>query len=41
VSLWETRGSPFFADPLLAAAGLDRLTHRADVILITGASYRA
>jgi len=30
-----------FADPLLASAGLDRLTHRADVILITGASYRA
>lgn len=30
-----------FADPLLASAGLDRLTHRADVILITGASFRA
>jgi DNA replication protein DnaC len=30
-----------FADPLLASAGLDRLTHRADVVLITGASYRA
>jgi len=30
-----------FTDPLLASAGLDRLTHRADVILITGASYRA
>jgi DNA replication protein DnaC len=30
-----------FADPLLASAGLDRLTHRADVILIKGASYRA
>jgi DNA replication protein DnaC len=30
-----------FADPLLASAGLDRLTHRADVVLITGASFRA
>jgi DNA replication protein DnaC len=30
-----------FADPLLASAGLDRLTHRADAILITGASFRA
>jgi DNA replication protein DnaC len=30
-----------FTDPLLASAGLDRLTHRADVVLITGASYRA
>jgi len=30
-----------FGDPLLASAGLDRLTHRADVVLITGASYRA
>jgi DNA replication protein DnaC len=30
-----------FSDPLLASAGLDRLTHRADVVLITGASYRA
>jgi DNA replication protein DnaC len=30
-----------FADPLLASAGLDRLTHRADVIPITGASFRA
>ncbi len=30
-----------FADPLLASAGLDRLSHRADVILITGVSYRA
>jgi DNA replication protein DnaC len=30
-----------FGDPLLASAGLDRLTHRAHVLLITGASYRA
>lgn len=31
----------WFADPLLASAGLDRLAHRAHVIIITGASYRA
>ena len=31
----------WFADPLLASAGLDRLTHRAHVIIITGSSYRA
>ncbi len=31
----------WFANPLLASAGLDRLAHRAHVILITGASYRA
>lgn len=31
----------WFADPLLASAGLDRLSHRAHVIVITGASYRA
>ncbi|MBU1877881.1 MAG: IS21-like element helper ATPase IstB [Chloroflexi bacterium] len=30
-----------FRDPLLASAGLDRLTHRAEVILIPGSSYRA
>jgi DNA replication protein DnaC len=30
-----------FNDPLLASAGLDRLTHRAEVVTITGASYRA
>jgi DNA replication protein DnaC len=34
---WAT----WFADPLLASAGLDRLSHRAHVIVITGASYRA
>jgi DNA replication protein DnaC len=31
----------WFADPLLASAGLDRLSHRAHVLVITGASYRA
>lgn len=30
-----------FCDPLLASAGLDRLTHRAHIIVITGASFRA
>jgi DNA replication protein DnaC len=30
-----------FGDPLLASAGLDRLAHRAEVLLITGDSYRA
>jgi DNA replication protein DnaC len=30
-----------FGDPLLASAGLDRLTHRAHVILMPGSSYRA
>lgn len=29
-----------FGDPLLANAGLDRLAHRATVLLITGRSYR-
>ena len=29
-----------FGDPLLASAGLDRLAHRATVVLITGRSYR-
>jgi DNA replication protein DnaC len=29
-----------FGDPLLAGAGLDRLAHRAIVLLITGRSYR-
>ena len=28
-------------DPLLASAGLDRLLHHADVLVITGDSYRA
>lgn len=30
-----------FLDPLLASAGLDRLTHHAEVILIRGTSFRA
>jgi DNA replication protein DnaC len=30
-----------FGNPLLASAGLDRLTHGAHVIVITGASFRA
>jgi DNA replication protein DnaC len=30
----------WFADPLLASAGLDRLAHNAHVLIITGASYR-
>ena len=30
-----------FGDPLLASAGLDRLSHRAHVLVITGNSFRA
>jgi DNA replication protein DnaC len=30
-----------FGSPLLASAGLDRLTHRAHMIVITGTSFRA
>lgn len=30
-----------FVDPLLASAGLDRLLHHVEVIIITGPSYRA
>ncbi len=30
-----------FRDPLLASAGLDRLLHRAEVVLIRGESFRA
>lgn len=30
-----------FGEPLLASAGLDRLTHGAAVVIITGASFRA
>ena len=30
-----------FGNPLLASAGLDRLTHKAHVVVITGASFRA
>jgi DNA replication protein DnaC len=29
-----------FGDPLLASAGLDRLTHRAPIVVITGTSFR-
>ncbi len=36
-----TEWANWFADPLLASAGLDRLSHRAHVIVITGSSYRA
>jgi len=36
-----TEWPELFNEPLLASAGLDRLTHRAHVILITGRSYRA
>jgi DNA replication protein DnaC len=31
----------FFANPLLASAGLDRLAHNAHTLIITGPSYRA
>lgn len=34
---WAT----WFANPLLASAGLDRLAHNAYVIVLTGPSYRA
>src|SRR5919106_1182756 len=30
-----------FGDPLLASAGIDRLAHGAEVLVVTGASYRA
>ena len=30
-----------FGAPLLASAGLDRLTHQAHVVVITGTSFRA
>jgi DNA replication protein DnaC len=30
-----------FSEPLLAAAGLDRLTHQAQIVVITGTSFRA
>jgi DNA replication protein DnaC len=36
-----TEWATWFADPLLASAGLDRLAHRAHVLLMSGASYRA
>ncbi len=30
-----------FGDPLLASAGIDRICHRAEVIIIRGDSFRA
>ena len=30
-----------FGDPLLAAAGIDRLAHRAEILIIRGSSFRA
>jgi lauroyl/myristoyl acyltransferase len=30
-----------FGSPLLASAGLDRLSHRAHIVVITGSSFRA
>lgn len=36
-----TEWPPLFLDPLLASAGLDRLTHHAEVILIRGKSFRS
>jgi len=36
-----TEWPDLFCDPLLASAGLDRLAHKAHVLVITGASYRA
>jgi DNA replication protein DnaC len=36
-----TEWADLFADPLLASAGLDRLLHHAQVITITGRSFRA
>lgn len=30
-----------FGNPLLASAGLDRLAHHAETVVITGASFRA
>ncbi|HUV93433.1 MAG TPA: ATP-binding protein [Anaerolineae bacterium] len=28
-------------DPLMASAGLDRLAHQAEIVIITGSSFRA
>jgi DNA replication protein DnaC len=36
-----TEWADLFADPLLASAGLDRLLHHAEVLVITGPSFRA
>jgi hypothetical protein len=40
-SKWGRWWPDLFGDPLLASAGIDRLAHRAEVLVITGASYRA
>jgi len=37
----STDWSGLFADPLLASAGLDRLLHHAEMLVITGPSFRA
>jgi DNA replication protein DnaC len=36
-----TEWPELFGDPLLASAGLDRLAHHAETIVITGTSFRA
>jgi DNA replication protein DnaC len=36
-----TEWPDLFRDPLLASAGLDRLLHQAEVVIIRGASFRA
>jgi len=36
-----TEWADLFGDPLLASAGLDRLAHHAEVLVITGHSFRA
>lgn len=36
-----TEWPDLFGDPLLASAGLDRLAHHAETIIITGTSFRA
>jgi hypothetical protein len=36
-----TEWPDLFHEPLLASAGLDRFTHGAQVVIITGRSYRA
>ena len=36
-----TEWPELFGDPLLASAGLDRLAHHAETLVITGASFRA
>ena len=36
-----TEWPDLFGDPLLASAGLDRLAHHAETLVITGTSFRA